>query len=191
MIIGLSSKMVLASIKIKNKSYYFWDDIVYLNDLDCGLLKLVKRELRVEASVYHIGYIVRKHEYNINSVNLLYLSIRHLLGRVEKKDGSNDKYLVVDESNKEVLSAFEKLWKFIESKIIVMKTASDKITFGSDKVSIKGWNKLRFSSSVDLPLDTLIEFHALTIVINCIIEKGNKYYPEIYLDKGLYETDIV
>ena len=31
----------------------------------------------------------------------------------------------------------------------------------------------------------------LTIVINCIIEKGNKYYREFYLDECLYETDIV
>ena len=191
MIIGLISKMVLASIKINNKSYYFWDDIVYLNDLDCSLLKLVKRELRIEASAYYIGYIVKKPEYNINSVNPFYLSIRHLLGRAEKTDGSDDRYLVLNEGSKEVLRVFEKLWKFIESKIMMMKTASDKITFGSDNVSIKGWDKLRFSSSVDFPLDTLIKFHALTIVINCVIEKGNKYCPDIYLDENLYEADIV
>ena len=56
---------------------------------------------------------------------------------------------------------------------------------------INEYNKLRFSSDVDLPLDTLIEFHLLTTAINCIIEKGNKYYPEIYLDEYLYKTDIL
>ena len=67
---------------------------------------------------------------------------------------------------------------------------NDKITFGNGDNKISEYNKLRFSSDVDLPLDTLIEFHMLTIVINCVIEKGNKYYPEIYLDECLYKTDI-
>ena len=40
-------------------------------------------------------------------------------------------------------------------------------------------------------LNTLIEFHPLAIVINCVIGKGNKYYPEIYLDECLYKTDIL
>ena len=67
----------------------------------------------------------------------------------------------------------------------------DKITFGNADNKISEYNKVRFSSDVDLPLDTLIEFRALTIVINCVIEKGNKYYSEIYLDECLYEADVV
>ena len=58
---------------------------------------------------------------------------------------------------------------------------------------ISEYNKLRFSSNIDLytldiyTLDTLIEFCALTVFINCVIEKDNKYYPEIYLEECLYE----
>ena len=48
---------------------------------------------------------------------------------------------------------------------------------------------MRFSSNVDLPLNKLIEFRMLRIVIKCVIEKDNKYYPEIYLDESLYEQD--
>ena len=33
----------------------------------------------------------------------------------------------------------------------------------------------------------LTEFCMLTIVINCVIEKDGKYYPEIYLDGCLYD----
>ena len=58
-------------------------------------------------------------------------------------------------------------------------------------IKINEYNKLRLSSDVDLPLDTLIEFHMLTIVINCVIKKGSKYYLEIYLDECLYKTDII
>ena len=68
---------------------------------------------------------------------------------------------------------------------------NDKITFGNADNKISEYNKLRFSSDVDLPLNTLIKFHSLIISINCVIEKDNKYFPEIYLDERLYETDIV
>ena len=56
---------------------------------------------------------------------------------------------------------------------------------------ITEYNKWRFSSDVDLPLDTLIEFHAINVVINCIIEKGNKYYPEIHIEEALYSKRSV
>ena len=127
---------------------------------------------------------------DINSINPLYLIVRHLFGCVEKIQGSSDTYLVVDENNKEVINVFDKLWKFIKDEINRLIKRNDKITFGNVDNKISEYNKLRFSS-VDLPLDTLIEFHMLTIVINCVIEKGNKYYPEIYLDECLYEADIV
>ena len=47
----------------------------------------------------------------------LYLNIRNLVGRIEKIEGSSDRYLVADESNKKVISAFDKLWKFIKDEI--------------------------------------------------------------------------
>ena len=64
--------------------------------------------------------------------------------------------------------------------------------FGSESASlIGGYEKIRFNSSIDLPLNTPIKFHALTVVINCVIEKNGKYNPEIYLDEALYENDKV
>ena len=120
-------------------------------------------------------------EDDINSINPLYLIVKRLLGRIEKIEGSSNRYLVVDENNKEVINVFEKLWKFIE----------DEITIGNADNKISEYNKLRVSSDVDLPLDTLIEFLMLMIFIDCVIEKDNKYYPEIYLDECLYEADIV
>ena len=121
----------------------------------------------------------------------MYLIIKHLFGCVEKIQGSSDRYLVVDENNKEVINVFDKLWKFIEHEINRLIKRNDKITFGNSDNKINEYNKLRFSSDVDLPLDTLVKFRALTIVINCLIKKGNKYYLEIYLDECLYESDIL
>ena len=182
--------MVANSLKIKSKSNYFWGDMVYLEDFDVKLVKVVRRESRIGVDIYYIGYVLESDD-GISSINPLYLTVRHLFGRVEKIQCSSDRYLVVDENNKEVINVFDKLWEFIKDEINRLIKRNDKITFGNADNKISEYNKLKFSSDVDLPLDTLIEFHMFTIVINCVIEKGNKYYPEIYLDECLYEADIV
>ena len=182
--------MVVESLKIKSKSNYFWDDMVYLDDFDVKLVKAVRRESRIGVDIYYIGYVLEPKD-DINSINPLYLIVRHLFGRIGKIEGSSNRYLVVDENNKEVINVFDKLWKFIKDEINRLIKRNDKITFGNADNKISEYNKLRFSSDVDLPLDTLIEFHMLTIVIHCVIEKRKKYYPEIYLDECLYEVDIV
>ena len=128
---------------------------------------------------------------DINSISPLHLVIRQLFGRVENIQGSGDRYLVVDKNNKKVINVFDKLWKFTKDGINRLIKRNDEITFGNADNKISVYNKLRFSYDVDLPLDTLIEFHMLTVVINCVIEKGNKYYPEIYLDGCFYKTDIL
>ena len=86
----------------------------------------------------------------------MYLIIKHLFGCVEKIQGSTDRYLVVDENNKEEINVFDKLCKFIEHEINRLIKRNDKITFGNSDNKISEYNKLRFSSDVDLPLDTLI-----------------------------------
>ena len=55
-----------------------------------------------------------------------------------------------------------------------------------NSIKIDGFDKIRFSSDIDLPLGKLIEFKDLTTIIKCIIKKNDKYYPEIYLDECLY-----
>ena len=109
--------MVVESLKIKHTFYYFWNDMVYSDDFDVKIVKVVRRESRTDADIYYIGYIVNKPRYDINSVNPLYLIVRHLFGCVEKIQGSSDRYLVIDGSNKKVISVFEKLWKFIKDEI--------------------------------------------------------------------------
>ena len=53
----------------------------------------------------------------------------------------------------------------------------------------KGMITLKFNSDVDLPLDKLIKFHTLTVTVACFIRKGNKFYPEIYIEEGIYELE--
>ena len=53
--------MVVEWLKIKNSSYYFWNDMVYLDDFDENLIKIVRRESRIDVDIYYIGYIVKSH----------------------------------------------------------------------------------------------------------------------------------
>ena len=56
-IIGLNIniKMVVESLKLKSTSYYFWNDMVYLDDFDVELVKVVRRESRIDVDIYYIG----------------------------------------------------------------------------------------------------------------------------------------
>ena len=164
--------MVIKSLKIKNQSYYYWYDIIFIDDFNIKFFKIAKRESRAAIDIYYIGYVVNKIEYDISSVKPLYLSVESLLGSVEKIARSNDRYLVIDKSNIEVINVFNTLREYIENKFILDK--------------IDGLDKMRFSSDIDLPLGTLIQFQILTIIIRCIIKKDGKYYPEIYLDECMY-----
>ena len=147
--------MVIKSLKIKNQSYCYWNDIIFIDDFDINYFKITKRESRIVIDIYYIGYVVYKLEYNTKSVKPLYLNFKNLLGSVEKIDGSSDRYLVIDKSNIEVINVFNTLREYIEDKVILDK--------------IDGFDKIRFSSDIDFPLGTLIQFKILTIIIRCII----------------------
>ena len=172
--------MVIESLKIKTKSNYNWDNVIYIYDFDVNLVKVIKRESRIGANIYYIGYALESEDDN-NSINHLYFVINRLFGHIEKIEGSSDKYLVVNINNEKIINAFDELWKFIKSEI----------TSSNSSNKIKDYNKLRFNSNVDLLLETLIEFGALVITINCVIEKDGEYYLEIYLDECSYNNNII
>ena len=70
--------MVIKSLKIK-KQYYYWNDIIFIDDFDIKFVKINKRESRIGVDIYYIGYVVNNLEYDINSVKPLYLSVKSLL----------------------------------------------------------------------------------------------------------------
>ena len=84
--------------------------------------------------------------------------------------------------NRKIIHSFDNIWSHIENKI-------NPNNFNNNE--IKAYHKLRFNSDIDLPTDTLIEFHSLIINVSCVIEKDGKYYPEICLDGCLYVKDNV
>ena len=106
------------------------------------MIKIDKKESRAGVNLVFIGYIVKNPEYNIDSVNPLYLIIRSLEGYVEKIPGTDDKCIVI--TPKDILDKFNVLWKDIEDKITnLAKSNYDKIKFSS-KSSSKSVSKKVF-----------------------------------------------
>ena len=99
----------IKQINIKNRTYYFYNDIIDLKNFDARLLKIDKKSYK-NIGIYNIGYItIKKIDdcENIYSVNLLYLRTAHANGYIEEK-GVN-KYLIFDstDENKELLKKIE------------------------------------------------------------------------------------
>ena len=89
----------------KNRSYYFYNDIINLENVNARLLKIDKKTFK-GINIYYIGYITKiKIDYcqNTYSVNPLYLRVDHANGYIEEKNGN--KYLVFDsvDENKKLL----------------------------------------------------------------------------------------
>ena len=67
-------KLTTKQVSIKNRTYYFYNDLINLKDFNPKLLKLDRNSFK-NIGVYYIGYITKKDEYKINSVNPLYLLV--------------------------------------------------------------------------------------------------------------------
>ena len=86
--------MATKQLNLKNRTYYFSNDLVNIKSFDHNKLRLDKQSV-FNNDVYYIGHITKKPEYNINSVNPLYLMINKIMGHSEEVDG--DKYLVISD----------------------------------------------------------------------------------------------
>ena len=95
----------IKQINIKNRTNYFFNDMINIKNFDSRLLKIDKKSYK-SIGIYYIGYITMKSisDYeNINSVNPLYLIIGEVAGYSEENNGN--KYLIfasTDKSKKEL-----------------------------------------------------------------------------------------
>ena len=96
-------------INTKNRTFYFYNKIIDLKNVDARLLKIDKKSYK-NIGIYNIGYItIKKIEdcENIYNVNPLYLLIDHASGYIEEKGVK--KYLIFDstDENKELLKKIQ------------------------------------------------------------------------------------
>ena len=94
-------------IDIKNRTYYFFNDMINLKNFDLNLLKIDKKSYK-DIDIYYVGYITIKkidNYENIHSVNPLYFITHSPTGHFKEK---NDKYLILDSTDK-----YEQVWSEI------------------------------------------------------------------------------
>ena len=89
--------MAAKSLKMKNESMFYPNDMIQLNNFDSQLLKINKRENRENNNIYYISYKINRPEQDINSINNLYFVVDYLRGKMEKINDSKDRYLVINE----------------------------------------------------------------------------------------------
>ena len=78
---------VIKQINIKKRAYYFYNNIIDLENFKSNLLKIDKISYK-DIGIYNIRYItIKKIDdcNNIYSVNPLYLNINHSSGFIEEK----------------------------------------------------------------------------------------------------------
>ena len=166
-------------LNIKNRTYYFWNDLINLKDFNPQLLKLDKK-LSMDISIYYIGYVTKNPEYNIDGVNPLYLLINELDRFTEEKEGRKYLNIPLTFNNNDVLVKFAEIWRGIKDQI-------KKLNNGSVGEYGKDYMKIKFDSDDNLPLNKILKFLVLTIIIRNIFEQDGKYYPQIFSDNCLYE----
>ena len=98
--------MTTKQLNIKNRTYYFYNDLINIVNFEASNFKLDKKA-STGLDSYYIGYVDKKPDWSVNSVNLLYLIINRIDGYVEEKNGS--KYLNISDTgrNSEVLKKIQ------------------------------------------------------------------------------------
>ena len=103
-------------MNIKNRTYYFYNDLINIKDFDPKWLKLDKKSYK-NIDIYYIGYITKKDEYKINSVNPLYLLVHKIDDFIEEKRGNKYLNIAFTDSNSEVLKKYAEVWSGIKDQI--------------------------------------------------------------------------
>ena len=162
-------------LNIKNRTYYYFNDIIDIKDFQSNLLKIDKKQYK-DIDIYYIGYITIKNFgdcENIRSVNPLYLIIYSATGYFKEKYG--EKYLILDSTEK-----YDEVFSGIKKEI-------ETINGGKELFYEKNYARIGVNTDDDVPLNKPLKFPTLTIIIRCVFQEGEKLYPQIYLDECLYK----
>ena len=123
----------------------------------------------------------KKDEYEINSVNPLYLLVHRIDGFIEEKRENKYLNIVFTGSNNEVLKKYAKVWSGVKDSI-------EKISNGKLEEYEKDYMKIKFNSDDNFPLNKQLKFLSVTIILRSVFEEDGKYYPQVFLDECLHKV---
>ena len=156
--------------------------MINIKDFDPNLLSIDKISFKsTDPVIYSIKYITMKsNDYqNFNRENHSYIIFNNVDGYIE--EGNGDKYLILASTNrnKKVFKKYTELWE-IKNKI-------ETINGGKPIKYEKVFMRLSLNEDDDLPLAKILSIPSMIIVVGSVFQKGNKYYPQVYLHGCLCE----
>ena len=121
-------------INIKYRTYYFYNDIINLDEFDESKINFDKKYFN-DIDIYYLGYEHKKKisECNvINRVNPLYLRIINMSGQFEK--GKDDAWYLVISDKDDVYKKLIDILESIKNKII--EKTLDVVEYDNDYMKI-------------------------------------------------------
>ena len=169
-------------INIKNRTYYFFNDIINIENFNPNDIKIDEKSYK-SIRIYYIGYVTIKEYVKIYSVNPLHLIFRYVNGYFKKEEINGNKYLTQVPTNegREKIKKYEELWIKIRDLIRSVTKNSDDYDYDEKYIKIK------LNSDDELPLNKTVEIPTVAIVVRAIFLENNKYYPQVFLDECLFK----
>ena len=130
--------------------------------------------------VYYFGYITKNPQWRVFSVNPLYLMINKIKGHFEEVDG--DRYLIISSENDDIMQKYQEVFDGIKEIIKKINDHGQQIKYDGN------YMKIKFNTDDNIPLNKIIYFPTITIIIRSVTKKDGKYYPQLFLDDCLYEV---
>ena len=168
-------------MNIKNRSYFFYNDIIDVDEFDESKIKVDKKGFN-NLDIYYLGYEYKKKITKcnvINSANPVYLRIQDTKGQFRKGKDDNVWYLIISD-DADILRKFVTIWKSIGATI---EENTDYIVQYD-----KDYMKIKFESNDILPKDNTINMNQVTIIIRLVFQRIKKLFPQTYLDDCLCES---
>ena len=95
--------------------------------------------------------------------------VNRIKGHFEELDG--DKYLIISSENVDIMQKYQEVFDGIKEIIRKINDYSQPIKYDDN------YMKTKFNTDDNIPLNKIIYFPYITIIIRSVIQKDSKYYP--------------
>ena len=146
--------MAIRQLNIKGRTYYFYNDLINIKNVNINDLKLDKKGV-LGNDVYYVGYIAKKPQWDVNSANPLHLMINRIKGHFEEVDG--DKYLIISSKNGDIMLKYQEVFDGIKEIIKKVNDYRQPIKYDEN------YRKIKFNTDDNIPLNKIIYFPTITI----------------------------
>ena len=103
--------------------------------------------------------------------------INRFYGTILEKNGN--KYLTIEKYD-DVLKKYDQVFAGI--KYHIKKIDDSEVDYD------KNYMKIKLNTDDDIPLNKVLYFPTITVIIRCVVKQNRVYYPQVYLDDCLYQV---